>query len=617
MKYRKCLYISELLFLLLFIQLSCWAGWNVPDVRKNGWVYPVSDYRSYEECSGFKGYPGHVGVDICRQEETSIFAIADGCVEDYGMSISGYGGTSGQKGGAVLLRHKARSGKVFYALYGHGKLNVSYLEERRCKGGEKSITKGEKVATIHEYIDGWDHIHFGIRQNSPEEAPYQFRGNNCFNDPKNCGWEDPFQFLNDNSPASPITSCAWINATQQVCWRSKDCIDLSCEHATDRWIRDNGTGQCFSSAKAVCPTQCSAQNQSLLLADFSSIGVSYSESEEASYSFQSLAGCGVPDITNPDTTPKSSGVKVSPGKRSNIIPDLDVYHEDGHEVSADCHTCKTEPLIEGQKVRISFKMRVENDGAKDHLRIKDREKVGGKIWYLVSENNGMVFQGWQELANFDISIDRLGNGRSPDEEVVWRIPDMPDKVITVVDCVDTDDEVWEEGEDKERKQVTSPENCGTDNISRKERFRVLPETRIPCDVIDRNTWISEGWSKLPYAPPFDLKESNSIRTFCRINKPSVVEVTVGNAGNSNIIVYRTVMIRENKTGSFVPYQTGCEGWTNGVWCQGTVNLVVEQPGVDTSAMGEGTQFLFYTCEASSSGFVCANNWQLQVLRLPY
>lgn len=178
------------------------SGGDIPDVREKGWEYPV-DYRSHEGCYQFLQYAGHVGVDLCRPAgSTDVRAIADGCVEDFSSTLGSYGGTSGQLGGATLLRHKTASGRVFYAVYGHSTPNEEYLNERRCDGGTKLVEKGDVIATVHPYIGGSDHLHFGIHPDVVDPVK-KFRGNSCSDsDGSHCGWVDPFVFLMGEEPGT-------------------------------------------------------------------------------------------------------------------------------------------------------------------------------------------------------------------------------------------------------------------------------------------------------------------------------------------------------------------------------------------------------------------------------
>lgn len=180
-------------------------GGSIPDIRQKGWFHPV-EYRSHEDCAQFggppAGYPGHIGDDLCRPEGTGVFAIADGCVEGYKTDASDYGGI-GMPGGAILLRHKTAFGRVFYANYGHNTPNSSYLNERKCSGGSKSVVKGDRIATIHRYFgEGgkrMDHLHFGIRPDAVDPDS-MYHGAGCHSS-DNCGWTEPFSFLSVNEPA--------------------------------------------------------------------------------------------------------------------------------------------------------------------------------------------------------------------------------------------------------------------------------------------------------------------------------------------------------------------------------------------------------------------------------
>jgi len=211
--------IIRILFLfgiIGFIPISSHAGGSVPDYRVNGWISPV-DYRSTETCTLFKQYTGHVGADLCRNIGTSVRAIADGCVEDYDTSLSYYGGISKEdRGGAVLLRHQTSSGRIFYAVYGHNTPNASYLNERRCDGGSKTVKAGDVIAWVHEYVGGSDHLHFGIRPDAVDPE-FVFRGKGCSN-ADNCGWVDPFTFLMENEPLDTSETLT-MRCAFGYCWQ--------------------------------------------------------------------------------------------------------------------------------------------------------------------------------------------------------------------------------------------------------------------------------------------------------------------------------------------------------------------------------------------------------------
>lgn len=172
------------------------AGGSIPDIRQNNWAHPVV-YQPNEACTQFRQYDGHVGNDLCRPFGTSVVAIADGCVEDYKVDASNYGGI-GVAGGVVLLRHATNTGRPFYAVYGHDIPKTAYLDERKCSDGTKSVRKGDEIATILTYVGGTDHLHFGIHPDTVATKKYQ--GADCY-EADYCGWVEPFQFLMNNHPA--------------------------------------------------------------------------------------------------------------------------------------------------------------------------------------------------------------------------------------------------------------------------------------------------------------------------------------------------------------------------------------------------------------------------------
>lgn len=209
--FRKSAYCSSVGLLLASIPLGVLAyGGSYPDIRQNGWVYPVSEYRPSDTCGGqFRlpnEYTDHVGVDVCREPPMSVRPIADGCVQEFRTDLAGYGGTSGQKGSTVLLRHVTETGRFIYAVYGHITLDVDYLRKRGCDVGPEMVKKTDEIGKIAVYVGGRNHLHFGIRPDVPEAAPHQFRGNKCYSS-DDCGWVDPFKFLMNNRPTTkPVSS---------------------------------------------------------------------------------------------------------------------------------------------------------------------------------------------------------------------------------------------------------------------------------------------------------------------------------------------------------------------------------------------------------------------------
>ncbi|NCU41995.1 MAG: M23 family metallopeptidase, partial [Candidatus Moranbacteria bacterium] len=221
--------IIRILFLCVvmgFVPIVVTAGGSIPDYRVNGWTSPV-DYQSTESCALFRQYAGHVGVDFCRNIGTEVRAIADGCVEDYMSDASYYGGTSGEGGGVILLRHTTSTGRVFYAVYGHNTPESSYLNERRCTGGNKTVKSGDIIARVHEYVGSSDHLHLGIHPDTVASEKYQSA--RC-DKSDNCGWVDPLDFLMKNEPLDTSETLT-LRCAFGYCWHPANSSDR-CEDGT-------------------------------------------------------------------------------------------------------------------------------------------------------------------------------------------------------------------------------------------------------------------------------------------------------------------------------------------------------------------------------------------------
>lgn len=240
---------SNFLFGLIVACISAvaLAGGSIPDIRQNNWAHPVV-YQPNEGCTQFRQYDGHVGSDLCRNAGTPVLAVADGCVEDYSESLSGYGGANGEKGSAVLLRHMTERGQSIYVVYGHITLNTSYLSARRCSGGSGTVKKGDEIGRVATYVGGSNHLHFGIRPDKVDQLK-PFRGVCGGEDrntlPDNCGWVDPFKFLMDNRPlqstCNPWEERCLIMSHETVGWYPP--VD-DCRQATQWFIlRDGSDGK--------------------------------------------------------------------------------------------------------------------------------------------------------------------------------------------------------------------------------------------------------------------------------------------------------------------------------------------------------------------------------------
>ncbi|MCK4635415.1 MAG: M23 family metallopeptidase [Candidatus Moranbacteria bacterium] len=163
-------------------------------LHKNYWVYPMDRKPTkYEWNESWYSYSVHIGHDYMQPAGYTVRAIADGVIEDHNDSLGFYGGWDGASGSAILVKHKTSTGRVFYAVYGHNKL-------QGCLDTGDKVKAGEVIGHTHVYFgDGGkraDHIHFGIRPD--EKDSKAFRGRCSAAD--DCGWVHPDEFLNDNFP---------------------------------------------------------------------------------------------------------------------------------------------------------------------------------------------------------------------------------------------------------------------------------------------------------------------------------------------------------------------------------------------------------------------------------
>lgn len=322
-----------------------------------------------------------------------------------------------------------------------------------------------------------------------------------------------------------------------------------------------------------------------------------------------------------DTTPSGSNPSPLSGKRSDLTPDFDVYHEDGHEISSNCNNCETEAVHPMQRIKSSLEIEVSNNDASKSLR-KNSKSIEGPIWWRLENNDGTVVTDWALLGSPEYAIDRLKKGRSPTESIWSYIPDNPGLIFALKTCVDGDDEIWEEGESSTRRKATSPDNCGTNNASRKEKFLILPEIEpdplpvtpldrfVPCSVITADTW--SRWSSLGFAAPFDDQGALLIQTECNAAHMDGIDVHFGVSKDPNVWVYAQAYIRNVSTGTYDTRTVLCqdENLANG-WCRGSGYLGTSGQGIDTSDVNNPMIVLGYVCTSYDGQMKCPPNWQGQ------
>ena len=133
----------------------------------NGWLYPAgsSNYQYLSWLcynSAFSGY--HLAQDMANPQGDPVYAVDSGDVIYSSSCVGGYGGPSGGTcGGALVIRHRAKDGTWFTALYGH--LNSPHPIGH--------VYFGDVIG----YSNNWNppHVHFGVRPgyDVPDTDPYR------------------------------------------------------------------------------------------------------------------------------------------------------------------------------------------------------------------------------------------------------------------------------------------------------------------------------------------------------------------------------------------------------------------------------------------------------------
>ena len=134
----------------------------------NGWLYPAGSsnylYLSWL-CynSAFSGY--HLAQDMANPQGDPVYAVDSGDVIYSSPCVGGYGGPSGGScGGALVIRHRAKDGTWFTALYGH-------LDSPHPIG---HVYFGDIIG----YSNNWNppHVHFGVRLGPDVADANPYRG---------------------------------------------------------------------------------------------------------------------------------------------------------------------------------------------------------------------------------------------------------------------------------------------------------------------------------------------------------------------------------------------------------------------------------------------------------
>lgn len=157
------------------------------------WQYPPVSYYFGQFVSGGWGY--HVGEDVCHQEGTPVYAIADGIVKYSARTPNSY-----RWGNLIMIEHGSNT-----SLYGH-------LGDNRQVGAGAVVQKGQLIGYVGAQGDqngNWEpHTHFGMHPGSygaatGSYAPWAHGYESSFPHPN---WVSPSQFVIDRRAAYDFVS---------------------------------------------------------------------------------------------------------------------------------------------------------------------------------------------------------------------------------------------------------------------------------------------------------------------------------------------------------------------------------------------------------------------------
>lgn len=166
------------------------------------------------------------------------------------------------------------------------------------------------------------------------------------------------------------------------------------------------------------------------------------------------------------------------GTRTNLVPYVKVYLTTGdqHRISADCRTCSTEPVTEGQNVRVEQLTKTKDADAKPWLR-KSFNSVISTTWWRIEDGGRNGITPWAVLFDRKFDVDVLKKGKTYGESTNFIVPDFGGKILAIATCADSTDRVLERSESGRLDPANSPDECKTDNASRKERFIINVRSR--------------------------------------------------------------------------------------------------------------------------------------------
>lgn len=161
----------------------------------NGWIYPTGSsnyqYLGWLHQNPDFGNQYHLAQDMANPLGAPVYAVDTGDVILSTTQACGYGGPSGQicdsagnrYGGALIVRHRAKDGTWFTALYGH--VNNPLPVGRH-------VFVGDQVGNSNDWNP--PHVHFGVRIGPNVTSSTPYRGYTSSTSQLD-GFTDPIAFL--------------------------------------------------------------------------------------------------------------------------------------------------------------------------------------------------------------------------------------------------------------------------------------------------------------------------------------------------------------------------------------------------------------------------------------
>lgn len=158
--------------------------------------------------------------------------------------------------------------------------------------------------------------------------------------------------------------------------------------------------------------------------------------------------------------------------RNDLVPHVNAYRTTGdkRQVTADSLTGPTLPVMEGEVLRVEQIMDSKYSDASKWFR-EQFNSIYTTVWYrIVTADKTTVAVPWTELFTRKFDPGKLEKGESYGESTNFTVPvGYPNHYLVLASCTDPTDRVLEKSESTTRRNpARNPDECGTNNATRKE-----------------------------------------------------------------------------------------------------------------------------------------------------